>query len=743
MSTTVVTVPVTVTASQSVVVVTSTIATTNAPYITGLPTSSSDPESSASAATDGANSSSGAGATSSSSPSSASSGSATPVGAIAGGVVGGVALIAFIIVLACFMRKRSKAKKTPSPFPDDDDEKGPSVIAGLPPNPSTTHLRPLSGSYNPSMAMTEASAMPLLGTDGSVHSSSHGPGGAFMADARSAHMQRPSTTSLAPSFIMGSSASYPHSHSSHPSQPWSGAVPPSGYDSPSAFAAGYPDVHRTAFYEPHLPPGVDPRALPASTIAAGSAAVAYHNAGASASTASPLAHGMDARALAAAPGMASLPMGAAPANYAAVSEAARLRSASQSGSHGPHGAELRSGAASMSDASSRRGSHGSTLAMHPAVAQLSEASPQFHADGGSPHRRPPAAGFPGYQSNLNTIPGSVAASEIASADHQSLYSGAQSHGGDATVPPRLPSIPASSPLILQDAAAVANAPRAASFGSTAARLTAEPATDTLRSNDASTGTYNSDGTYNTYTGAIKGQLRVVGSSDAHADGARGTTTIVEEESPVSGPRREMSSDSKAGEFWIEGREKSKLGAAGQRLGQHSSNNSTSSINKSGSRMIEMLDVDEQPHVPESVTGRAEPSPSTPSRPSFWKERTKSSQSIAKVFRSSPLLHANASPSERSPAPTSGARLSGVAAESSRSHSVPEHLPPLDLGRSVAISDHRASDSPKTEGDAEMWKDASKQKHGGAMRRWTRKKAGRSGSGTQGVDNEMDVDELFR
>jgi hypothetical protein len=43
----------------------------------------------------------------------------------------------------------------------------------------------------------------------------------------------------------------------------------------------------------------------------------------------------------------------------------------------------------------------------------------------------------------------------------------------------------------------------------------------------------------------------------------------------------------------------------------------------------------------------------------------------------------------------------------------------------------------------MWKDASKQKHGGAMRRWTRKKAGRSGSGTQGVDNEMDVDELFR
>ncbi len=428
-------------------------------------------------------------------------------------------------------------------------------------------------------------------------------------------------------------------------------------------------------------------------------------------------------------------MGAAPANYAAVSEAARLRSASQSGSHGPHGAELRSGAASMSDASSRRGSHGSTLAMHPAVAQLSEASPQFHADGGSPHRRPPAAGFPGYQSNLNTIPGSVAASEIASADHQSLYSGAQSHGGDATVPPRLPSIPASSPLILQDAAAVANAPRAASFGSTAARLTAEPATDTLRSNDASTGTYNSDGTYNTYTGAIKGQLRVVGSSDAHADGARGTTTIVEEESPVSGPRREMSGDSKAGEFWIEGREKSKLGAAGQRLGQHSSNNSTSSINKNGSRMIEMLDVDEQPHVPESVTGPAEPSPSTPSRPSFWKERTKSSQSIAKVFRSSPLLHANASPSERSPAPTSGARLSGVAAESSRSHSVPEHLPPLDLGRSVAISDHRASDSPKTEGDAEMWKDASKQKHGGAMRRWTRKKAGRSGSGTQGVDNE--------
>lgn len=658
--------------------------------------------------------------------------------------MGGVALLALLFVLGCLMRRRSKAKKAASPFPADEDEKGPPVIAGLPPNPSSTQLRPTSGNYSNSIVMTDAaSALPLLGTDMSMHSGSI-TNAALVSDARSSHMHRPSTTSLAPSFIMGSSASFQHSHGSHYGQPLLGAHPNTQDSAAAPFAGGYPDVHRTAYYEPYMPPGVDPRAVSPSAVAVGSAAAAYHAGGAMAGIPGSTSGMMDARAPAAGPGVSSLPMGAGPSDYAAASEAARLRGVPQGAYRGD---AAWSGSASLNDGSSRRGSHGSTLAMLPAASHLSEASAHSQGEADNlQHRRPPAAGFPGHSSHLNTIPGSVAVSEVASGDHHSMQSAAYTNRTDLSLPPKLPSIPASSPLILQDATSFAPqgsmaagaAALPAALSAASPRLTAEPGTGTLQSNDPSTGTYNSDGTYNTYTGAVKGQLRVVGSADAHG---QGPSTIPEEGAHPHPPRRDMSGDSKNGEFWVDASEPPKLGAAGKRLGQHTSNDSTSSINKTGSRMIEMLDTDEQPEVPISVTGPDEPPKpaAPPSRPAFWKERSKSSQSISKVFRNSPRATAHGSPASGANA----ARMSGTDSPRSGMPSraaEPEQLPPLDLGRSVTSSAQQSTESPKADADADMWKASSKAKPSSAMRKWTKKRS--SKNDTKGADNEVDIDQLF-
>ncbi|KAJ1035476.1 hypothetical protein NDA13_000889 [Ustilago tritici] len=727
MSVIITTVPVTVTASQSVLVVTSTIAASQLSIATANPTeSASSVSATASSGNEGSGSSSAGDSTSLTSPSgtafsSDNSGpSHPPIGGIVGGAVGGVALIAFILLLACLIRKRRKAKKDANLFPALDDEKGPAVIAGLPPNPCTTQLRPASGNYSNSVVMTDAaSALPLLGADKSIHGGSHT--GAHVSEAHSSHLHRPSAASLAPSFIMGSSASFPHSHGSQYGQPLNGALSGSSQDYAGGFANGYPDVHRTAFYEPPMPPGVDPRLL------------------------GPSPKMIDPRAHVVSPGMASLPTGAAPSDYAALSEAARLRGMQQAPPPSTPGFEPAwSGAASLNDASSHRGSHGSSLAMHPAVMQFSEEPGPIATEAEHLQRRPPAARFPGQQSNLDTIPGSVAVSEIASGDHHWMHSGAMSQRGDLSVPPKLPSIPASSPLILQGATSFApqnslavNAVFPAAVGLAGPSLTAEAGADTFQS---SNGTYNSDGTYNIYTGAVKGQLCVVGES------TEGPVTILEEASHSRAPRRDMSGDSKNGEFWVDASEKAQLGAAGRRLGQHSANNSIWSINKTGSRMIEMLDTDEQPNVPTSVTGPDEPSRkqiAAPSRPSFWKERTKSSQSITKVFRNSPLTGAHAAPSDRSPAMnTNSARFGGALADSAGANGISgraaetEHLPPLDLGKSATSS----VDSPKPmDGEADMWKESSMARSANnAMRKWTRKKPGKSAS----KGNEVDVDELF-
>ncbi|KAJ1035477.1 hypothetical protein NDA13_000889 [Ustilago tritici] len=697
MSVIITTVPVTVTASQSVLVVTSTIAASQLSIATANPTeSASSVSATASSGNEGSGSSSAGDSTSLTSPSgtafsSDNSGpSHPPIGGIVGGAVGGVALIAFILLLACLIRKRRKAKKDANLFPAN------------------------------SVVMTDAaSALPLLGADKSIHGGSHT--GAHVSEAHSSHLHRPSAASLAPSFIMGSSASFPHSHGSQYGQPLNGALSGSSQDYAGGFANGYPDVHRTAFYEPPMPPGVDPRLL------------------------GPSPKMIDPRAHVVSPGMASLPTGAAPSDYAALSEAARLRGMQQAPPPSTPGFEPAwSGAASLNDASSHRGSHGSSLAMHPAVMQFSEEPGPIATEAEHLQRRPPAARFPGQQSNLDTIPGSVAVSEIASGDHHWMHSGAMSQRGDLSVPPKLPSIPASSPLILQGATSFApqnslavNAVFPAAVGLAGPSLTAEAGADTFQS---SNGTYNSDGTYNIYTGAVKGQLCVVGES------TEGPVTILEEASHSRAPRRDMSGDSKNGEFWVDASEKAQLGAAGRRLGQHSANNSIWSINKTGSRMIEMLDTDEQPNVPTSVTGPDEPSRkqiAAPSRPSFWKERTKSSQSITKVFRNSPLTGAHAAPSDRSPAMnTNSARFGGALADSAGANGISgraaetEHLPPLDLGKSATSS----VDSPKPmDGEADMWKESSMARSANnAMRKWTRKKPGKSAS----KGNEVDVDELF-
>ncbi|CBQ74020.1 conserved hypothetical protein [Sporisorium reilianum SRZ2] len=754
MSATIVTVPVTVTASESVVVVTSTIDASQLPGYTSVPTSSATASPSSSASGSGSSSSSSANASPTGNSSSSSNGSSTPIGAIVGGAVGGVALLALLIVLGCLYKKRSNAKKkAKNPFPDDEEEKGPAVIAGLPPNLSGSRLRPTSANYSNSIHMTDAgSSMPLLETDPSLYSGSQFNAAATASDARSAHIHRPSTTSLAPSFLMGSVASFPHSHGSHYAQPMN-APPINGQDTPAALAAAYPDVHRTAYYEPYVPPGVDPRAMPASALAGVSAAAAYHNASVASSMPGSPPPMMDARAHTSNSGVASLPMGAAPSDYAAASELARMRGVPQSGYVGD---PAWSRSVSPTYADSRRGSNASALAMPSSSMQPPEASAHSHSEVESlQSRRGPAAGLAGYQTNLSTIPGSVAASEVASADQHSMLSGTFGSRGDRSVPPKLPSIPASSPLIVQDATSfaplgsqAAGVGLLAAYGAAPPRMTTEPGTDTLQSSDPSNGgTFNSDGTYNTYTGAAKGQLRVVGgSNDTHG---RGQPTIAEEDDHVKQPQRDMSGDSKTGEFWVDAPEKPQLGATGRRLGQHSANNSASSINKTGSRLIEMLDTDEQPRVPDSVTGgdiEVSKQTAAPTRPPFWKERSRSAQSITKVFRSSPLLNANNVPSPASAAQSRVNSQAAAALDSSR-----EHLPPLDLGRSVTGSGGGAgsananavsTDSPKTDGDADMWKEMSKSKPSSALRKWTTKKTSKASSKQGGADNEVDVDELF-
>ncbi|KAJ9480101.1 hypothetical protein PHBOTO_003835 [Pseudozyma hubeiensis] len=708
MSATVVTVAVTTTASQSVVVVTSTIAASDLPSLTGSPTSSasagssvptsSDP-SSASTSANGASTSSGSDPTSPQS----SRGGSTPIGAIIGGAVGGAALLALLLLLACLYRRRSNAKrKAANPFPDDTDEKGPAVIAGLPPNPSSSQTRPLSGSYSNSLFMTEAnSSLPLLGTERSFHSGSQ-PNAGLASDGRSNHAHRPSMTSLAPSFVMGSSASFAQSHNSHFGQPMNGNYINSHDSAAAGFAGAYPDVHRSAYYETNAPSGVDPR-----TMGVGSAAAAYHSSSAANTMPGSPAQAFDPR---------SLPMGAAPSEYTAASEAARTRGMSLHG----HGGESQawSGAASPNEARSRRGSHGSALAMPRA------ASAHSHDEVESlQSRRPPAAGLNGFPSTLNTIPGSVAASEMASTDQHSMHSAGYSSFAERSIPPRLPSIPSSSPLMMQGASSfaphtsmAAGAALPAAYSSMSPRLTSQPGTDTVQSSDPSNGgTFNSDGTYNTYTGAVKGQLRVVGATDEHG---KGPPTIAEEteDRPVAG-------------------------AAMKRLGQHSASASTSSVNRTGSRMVEMLDVNEQPRVPDSVTG-ADEGQAAPTRPSFWKERSRSAQSITKVFRSSPLLSG-----QRSPAVDANhSRYTANASNGQDAYhraSEKEPLPSLDIGRSVATDS--ASESPKTDGDAEMWKGASKSKskQAGGLRKWTMRRSSQPGAKGSNGANEVDVDQLFR
>ncbi|GAC93712.1 hypothetical protein PHSY_001277 [Pseudozyma hubeiensis SY62] len=694
MSATVVTVAVTTTASQSVVVVTSTIAASDLSSLTGSPTSSASAGSSIPTSSDPSSSSTsanGAGSSSGSDPTSRAG--STPIGAIVGGAVGGAALLALLLLLACLYRRRSNAKrKAANPFPDDTDEKGPAVIAGLPPNPSSSQARPLSGSYSNSLFMTEAnSSLPLLGTERSFHSGSH-PNAGLASDARSNHAHRPSMTSLAPSFVMGSSASFAQSHNSHFGQPMNGNHINCHDSATTGFAGAYPDVHRSAYYDTNVPSGVDPR-----TMGVGSAAAAYTNGSAATTMPGSPAQAYDPR---------SLPMGAAPSEYTAASEAARTRGMSLSGSGGE--SQVWSGAASPNDARSRRGSHGSALAMPRA------ASAHSHDEVESlQSRRPPAAGLNGFPSTLNTIPGSVAASEIASADQHSMQSAGYSSFGERSIPPRLPSISSSSPLMMQGASSfaphasmAAGAALPAAHSSMSPRLTSQPGADTLQSSDPSNGgTFNSDGTYNTYTGAVKGQLRVVGATNEHG---KGPPTIAEE-----------------------AEDRPRASAAMKRLGQHSASASTSSVNRTGSRMVEMLDVNEQPHVPDSVTGADEgQTASPPTRPSFWKERSRSAQSITKVFRSSPLLSA-----QRSPATDASTGQDAYYRASEN-----EALPSPDTGRSVAAE--TASESHKTDGDAEMWKGASKSKsrQAGGLRKWTMRRIPQPGA--KGA-NEVDVDQLFR
>lgn len=739
MSATVVTVPVTVTASASVVVVTSTIAASDVPGYTSVPTSSATASATASASSSFASANGASSGTNSS-----SNHSSTPIGAIVGGAIGGVALFALLVVLACLYKKRSNAKKkAQNPFPDDAEEKGPAVIAGLPPNPSGSGLRRTSGNYSNSILMTDAgSTMPLLDTDPSLYGRSQFNAAGTTSDARSTHIHRPSTTSLTPSFMLGSVASFPHSHGSQNAQPMTGASF-NGQDNPVSFAGAYPDVHRTAYYEPYVPPGADPRAMPTYSMAGASAAAAYHNGSAAANMPGSSPQGI--------PGMSSLPMGAAASDYAAASELARMRGVTRDGNIGD---PAWSGAVSPTQPSSRRGSNTSALVTPPTTSPLPEASGPSRSEVESLQpRRGPAAGSTGYQSNLNAIPGSVAASEMASAEQHSMHSSELSSQGYRSIPPKLPSIPASSPLMVQDAtsfvplaslSAGADLPTVQSAATP--RLTAEPGTDSFRSSDPSNGgTVNSDGTYNTYTGATKGQLRVVGSNGTHG---RGPPIIVEEGDHVRPPQRDMSGDSRTDEFWVDAQAKLQLGAAGRRVGQHSSNNSTSSINKTGSRLIEMLDVDEQPRVPDLVTGGdsdVSKHTASPTRPPFWKERSRSAQSITKVFRSSPLLNANNAPPPASPA--SHSRVNGFAAALGSSR---ERVPSLDLGGPVTGSNSGSAnpnsvsaESPNKDGDADMWKEPSKSKPTSALRKWTTKKNSKTTSKHGSADNEVDVDQLFR
>ena len=663
--------------------------------------------------------------------------------------MGGAALLAFLLFLACLYKRRSnQKKKAANPFPDDTSEKRPAVIAGLPPKP-TNAQRPASVNYSNSFFTTEAnSSMPLLGsgadtgtgTERSFHSGSQLNGAAIL-DGRSNHVHRPSTTSLAPSFVMGSSTSFAQSHGSHYGQSTNGNHI-NGHESAAVLAGAYPDVHRTAYYEPHMSPGVDPRSMTAGSVAA-----AYHSGSAVSTALNSPANALGPHTHAGSSNISSLPLGAAPSDYAAVSEAARTYGILQNA----HVSEPSwSSAASPQDASSRRGSHVSMMAMPPA------ASAQLHdeVDHLQP-RRPPAAGLPGFSSNLNTIPGSVAVSELASAEHHSMHSAALSSSGERSIPPRLPSIPASSPLMVQGSNSFApltsfpaREAMPAAYNTFSPRLTADPGTGTHQSSDPSNGgTFNSDGTYNTYTGAVKGQLCVVGSSDAYD---QGPPTIAEEDGHANDPSRNMSSDSRTGHFWIDNEEQSGLGAAGRRVGRHSPSGSTSSVNKTGSRMIEMLDVDEQPQMPDFLPEANEVPEQTalpPTRPPFWKERSRSAQSITKVFRSSPLLNAGLTPASNDRPSAQTTSSPGVSATASASELTRQrvaehrHPPSLDLSGFVHSSANPMPESPKADGEADMWRSKSKPTSG--LRKWTMKRTPQPGSKGGSAANEVDVDQLFR
>lgn len=204
---------VTVTPSRSVIVVTSTVATADVPTSTATSGASEDAGPGATLGASGSNAQSvtagstaaGGGTGSASAGNSAptidgsSSTRSFPVAAVVGGAVGGLALLALIVVLACLMISRSKARKTANPFVNAEREKHPTIIAGLPPNPSSRCPRPISGSFNTSITMADsASATPLLCAPSSQDNRTSG---ALMPGTASSERIGPSSAPLAPSLM--------------------------------------------------------------------------------------------------------------------------------------------------------------------------------------------------------------------------------------------------------------------------------------------------------------------------------------------------------------------------------------------------------------------------------------------------------------------------------------------------------------------------------------------------------------
>ncbi|KAN0060024.1 hypothetical protein ACQY0O_007997 [Thecaphora frezii] len=592
-------VTVTPTSSPTMVVVTTTIAASDLSRFSITPTSLPTATAAAPQTSSGSSSATGS---SSSSNGNGTSNEASLVGAVAGGLLGGFAFFTLVIVMACLNWRRTK--------------KGRGVGAGKGTIPSQRGRKSASAAGTGVGASgaggTENAAM-LVDSNGNATATNAFWPSRPVRHGRADPHSRSGSSALVP-LMAGAGA--PLSHVATSSDHYGAHTPSSSMNGRYSLLSVHPSYASYDNFEPYGMDAVAPSsgAEPTPPLSVYNR-TSEHQAQASSSTLPMARHhpeGMTSTtaippsahrsvALSRPPSSSTLPQGATRPMSAGSSEG-NFTGPSHSQSHSAalrpptrQDRPISSGSSNSTSPWNSAGNHSSpaymTSAAAYAIPALAGAPSASHEQAAArerraahqqqrlpPPSRPPAAGLPIRSSTLSTIQGSE---KTPTERSDSMRGGSIASSGTvrqsegAASAPRLPSIPASSPLVVQNALLASTDGRGGQAGTpredsgvAPSRLAPDPATDA--SQGKATGTLDSTGTFNTLTGLRKGVLHVVGgtlssqnsslppaedSRDEHGSEAWGNEAGAPKvegrpQPSLEQPRDTWSVDSQGLEFWL-------------------------------------------------------------------------------------------------------------------------------------------------------------------------------------------------